>query len=253
MGSKAENIPLDILFEDEQLIAVNKPAGMVVHPAKGHWSGTLTAALSYHFENLSQVGGAERPGIVHRLDRDTTGVMLVAKTDQAHVKLNYQFEKRTVVKTYLAIVSPAPDRDRDWIRQPIGVHPYQREKMAIREGHPTSRAAETFFEVQERFTGFALVKAFPKTGRTHQIRLHLAHIGCPVLCDRLYSGRSKLETGKLDPNLPNQILLTRQALHAESICFKHPVSGQRMSIEAPLPADVSTTLDFLRQHRTIDR
>ena len=257
MGSKPENIPLDILYEDDVLVAVNKQPGMVVHPAKGNWSGTLTAALTFHFSNLSSVGGELRPGIVHRLDRDSSGVILVAKTDHAHLKLAKQFEKRSVQKTYFAMVSPAPDRDRDWIRQPIGVHPYQREKMAVREGHRTSRPAETFFEVEKRFRGMAIVRAFPKTGRTHQIRLHLAHVGCPVLCDSLYSGRTRITFGMVNRALSkdaaefDEVLLGRQALHAHRIEFRHPESNQTMSIEAPIPDDLSRVVEYLEQCRRL--
>ena len=175
-GPVPEDVPIDILFEDDHLVAIDKPSGMVVHPSKGHWEGTLTSALAFHFKNLSSIGGPTRPGIVHRLDRETSGVMVVAKTDTAHVELARQFENRTVEKEYFAIVHGVPDRDRDIIRQPIGPHPYQREKMAIRVGHNLSREAETFYEVDQRFMGFASVRVFPKTGRTHQIRLHLAHI-----------------------------------------------------------------------------
>jgi 23S rRNA pseudouridine1911/1915/1917 synthase len=196
-GPNPENIPLDILYEDDFLIAVNKPPAMVVHPARGHWSGTLASALAFHFRELSTVGGETRPGIVHRLDRDTSGVMVVAKTDPMHYALSAQFEARTTEKEYLAITAGVPDRDRDNIDQPIGMHPQQREKMAIRPGHATSRDATTFYEVTERFGGFAAVRVLPKTGRTHQIRVHLAHIGCPVLCDKLYGGRSAITRGEL--------------------------------------------------------
>ncbi len=189
-GPQGENIPLEILYEDEALVAVNKPPAMVVHPGKGHWSGTLTAALQFHFDQLSTAGGPTRPGIVHRLDRDTSGVILIAKTDQVHMRLSEQFENRTVEKEYFAICASVPDRDRDVIDLPIGPHPYQREKMAIRREHPASRTAQTFYEVVERFAGYAALIARPKTGRTHQIRLHLASIGCAVLCDRLYGGRA---------------------------------------------------------------
>ena len=221
-----EDIPLDIIFEDEHIAAVNKPPAMVVHPAKGHWSGTLTAALAFHFQKLSGVGGEHRPGIVHRLDRDTSGVILIAKTDLAHQKLARQFEKRTVTKTYLAIVSPEPDRDRHLVEKPIGHHPYQREKMAIRIGHSTSRDASTFFEVVDHYRGFAVVHAMPKTGRTHQIRVHLAHWGHPVLADRLYSGRAKIMCQQIskDKN-DDSVLLDRQALHALKIEFSHPISS----------------------------
>jgi 23S rRNA pseudouridine1911/1915/1917 synthase len=249
-GPEPEDVPLDILYEDDSLAAINKPPGMVVHPAKGHWSGTLTAALAYHFAQLSSAGGPTRPGIVHRLDRDTSGVIVVAKTDRAHLALAAQFEARTVEKEYFALVHPAPDRDRDVIEQPIGVHPYQREKMAIRADHPTSRPARTFFEVVERFTGIAELKVLPKTGRTHQIRVHLAHIGCPVLCDKLYSGRSRITRGELRRRLADEtILLDRLALHARRLALAHPENGAPLEFAAPLPPDIEAVLDELRTQR----
>ena len=253
-GPIPENIPLDILFEDDCFVIINKFAGMVVHPAKGHWSGTLTAALAYHFQNLSDAGGPTRPGIVHRLDRDTSGVIVIAKTNEVHFKLCAQFESREVSKTYMAIVTGSLDRDRDRILQPIGNHPYQRDKMAIRAGHPSSRDAETFFEVVKRYPGYAFLKVEPKTGRTHQIRLHMAHIGCPVLCDRLYGGHATITRGQLQrrqvrglPPLENdsEIILRRHGLHAAKLEFDHPKTGERMSFEAPLPADMQATLDVL--------
>jgi len=247
-----EEVPLDILYEDEALAAVNKPPGMVVHPSKGHWSGTLTAALAWHFESLSRCGGAARPGIVHRLDRDTSGVIVVAKTDEAHLALAAQFEARTVEKEYFALVKGAPDRDRDVIEQPIGLHPQQREKMAIRAGHSTSREARTFFEVAERFTGFAAVRVFPKTGRTHQIRVHLAHAGHPVLCDRLYSGRSRITEGELrEGREGGAVVLERQALHARRLRLAHPESGEPLQFVAPLADDIQRTLDCLRRWRSV--
>lgn len=255
-GPIAEDIPIDILYEDEGMVIINKPAGMVVHPAKGHWSGTLTAALAHHFQHLSDAGGATRPGIVHRLDRDTSGVIAIAKTNEVHFKLCAQFEARQVTKTYMAIVSGALDRDRDWIHQPIGHHPYQREKMAIRSGHPSSRDASTFFEVKERFRGYALLEVQPKTGRTHQIRLHLAHIGCPVLCDRLYGGHAQITRGQLlrraAQGLPprpgdDNIEMERQALHAYQLEFAHPKTGQPMRFNAPLPPDFESVLSVLRE------
>src|SRR5262249_9518025 len=159
-----ENIPLDILYEDAEIAVVNKPPGMVVHPAKGHWAGTLTSALQFHFDSLSTAGGPTRPGIVHRLDRDTSGVMVVAKNDRVHLPLAEQCEARAVQKEYFAIPSGVPDRDRDVIDLPIGAHPHHREKMAIRHDHVTSRSAQSFYEVTERFAGFAAVKILPKTG-----------------------------------------------------------------------------------------
>lgn len=247
-----EDIPLNILYEDDHLVAINKPPSMVVHPAKGHWSGTLTAALAFHFQQLSTIGGATRPGIVHRLDRDTSGVILVAKSDTAHINLASQFEKRVVEKEYFAIVSPAPNHDRDIIDKPIGAHPYQREKKAIRIGHSTSRLASSFFEVIERYQGFASVRVKPKTGRTHQIRVHMAHIGCSVLCDRLYSGRAKLQLNDLTRKSEDQMtLLERQALHARNIKFKHPVDGRDMSISAPIPDDIEKTEQAIQKHRPL--
>lgn len=255
-GPIPENIALNVLFEDEHLVIINKPAGMVVHPAKGHWKGTLTSALAHHFQTLSDAGGPTRPGIVHRLDRETSGVIAIAKSNEVHFKLAGQFEAREVSKEYHTLIVGSIDRDRDWIRQPIGHHPYQREKMAIRAGHESSRDAETFFEVIERFTGYVYLRVRPKTGRTHQIRVHLAHIGCPVLCDRLYAGHSRATRGQLLRRLPRgqplrpgdeDVVIGRQALHAFRLAFNHPMTGQPMEFEAPLAADFEEALKTLRR------
>jgi len=246
---KPENIPLDILYEDDHLAVVNKPPGMVVHPARGHWSGTLASALQYHFGGtLSSSGGPTRPGIIHRLDRDTSGVILVARSDEAHHKLARQFARRSIEKEYFAIVCGSPDRDRDFIDCPIGFHPRIREKMAIRRADASSRSAQTFYEVLERFAGFAALKLLPKTGRTHQIRVHLNHLGCPVLCDRQYGGRARITRGELrrDP-ADTLVLLSRQALHARRLRFLHPDDGRTMEIEAPLPNDMESVLRELRK------
>ncbi|HTU27513.1 MAG TPA: RluA family pseudouridine synthase [Pirellulales bacterium] len=249
-GPAPENIPLDVLYEDAEMAAINKPPGMVVHPGKGHWAGTLTSALAYHFEHLSAAGGPTRPGIVHRLDRDTSGVLVVAKTDSTHMRLSEQFEQRTTEKEYFAIVVGVPDRDRDVIDLPIGPHPSHREKMAIRRGHPDSREAQTFYEVIERFDGFAALRVLPKTGRTHQIRLHLAHVGFPVLCDRLYGGRARLVREELQRRPGDAtFVLERQALHARRLKIVNPATGLPVEFVAPLPADLTTTLDELRRHR----
>lgn len=259
-GPKPQEISLVILYEDAQIVVVDKPAGMIVHPAKGHWEGTLANALSHHFGQLSERGGPTRPGIVHRLDRDTSGLIVVAKTDQAHDALAAQFKARRVEKEYLAIVVGVPDRDRDVIDRPIGDHPTNREKKAIRADHASSREAVTFYEVVERFVGYALVRTLPKTGRTHQIRLHLAHIGCPVLCDRLYGGRAKIDELELKPreaasdtgeagSPEGSPLLDRQALHAHRLAFAHPQTGAAMKLESPLPADMTRTLEALRRWR----
>ena len=249
-GAQPENIPLEVLYEDEHLLAVNKPPFMVVHPARGHWSGTLASALAFHFDQLSTAGGPTRPGIIHRLDRDTSGVMVIAKKDPIHFAIAEQFEQRETEKEYLAIVIGEPDRDRDWISQPIAPHPYQREKMAIRPGHPEAREATTFYEVIERFDGFACMKLLPKTGRTHQLRVHLAHIRNPVLCDRLYGGRAQITRGEIERRREDEdILLDRQALHARRLKIRHPVTGLPLQFEAPIPADIQVVLDLLRQYR----
>jgi len=248
---RPEDIPLNILYEDEHLVVVNKPPGMVVHPARGHWSGTLASALQFHFGGtLSTTGGPSRPGIVHRLDRDTSGAILVARNDIAHAKLARQFANHTIEKEYFALVAGCPERDRDYIDCPIGFHPHQREKMAIRRDDAQSRSAQTFYEVLERFDGFAALKLSPKTGRTHQIRVHLNHIACPVLCDRQYGGRAKITRGEIrrDPG-DSLILLDRQALHARRLKFAHPASGKVLEIEAPLPVDMRVVLDELRIYR----
>jgi 23S rRNA pseudouridine1911/1915/1917 synthase len=257
-GPAPQNITLSILYEDEAIIVVDKPAGMIVHPAKGHWEGTLASALAHHFGTLSGRGGPTRPGIVHRLDRDTSGVIAIAKNDQAHDALAAQFKSRDVGKEYLAIVLGVPDRDQDVIDEPIGDHPTQREKKAIHRNDPNARPAVTVFQVIERFVGFALVRAIPKTGRTHQIRIHLAHAGHPVLCDRLYGGRAKISELELIPRgkisqdtllVEDNPILERQALHAHRLAFMNPTTGHRMQFEAPLPADMEATLKALRQWR----
>ena len=262
-GPAAEEIPLDFLHVDPWMAVVNKPAGMVVHPAKGNWKGTLAGALKWHLEQrpaeagevpaadavgLSTAGGPTRPGIVHRLDRDTSGVIVVARTEEAHHALAKQFERRTVEKTYLAITQGVPQFDRDEIDLPIGIHPYQRERMAVRRDHSTSRDAVTRYEVVERFRGAALVQVTPKTGRTHQIRVHMAAIGCPVLADGLYSGRTQIEPGFLGLP-PGPPLIERQALHAARLRLDHPETTARLEFAAPLAADMQRLLDAFRVMR----
>ncbi|QGJ70805.1 Ribosomal large subunit pseudouridine synthase D [Planctomycetales bacterium 10988] len=247
-GPKPEPIALDLLFEDEYIAVINKPPGMVVHPAKGHWSGTLASALQYHFDQLSEVGGAQRPGIVHRLDRDTSGVMVVAKDDQTHQKLSALFQERKIQKEYRALALGRFDRDRDWIRGAIAPHPHQRERMAIRPNHPASREAETFYEVIERFSRITYLRLLPKTGRTHQIRVHLESLKRPILCDRLYGSSRELWLSELDPKAKDdQKLLSRQALHAYRLAFRHPRSEVDCEYIAPLPADMQAVLQALRQ------
>ncbi len=257
-GPIPEDIPLNVIWEDEHIVVINKPPFMVVHPAKGHWHGTLTAALAHHFQNLSDVGGPTRPGIVHRLDRDTSGVIAIAKTNEAHFKLAAQFESRDVEKEYRCIVVGRIDHDRDWIRASIGYHPYQREKMAIRDGHHSSRHAETFFEVIERFAGYSYLSVHPKTGRTHQIRVHLDHLGHSVLCDKLYAGHASVTRGQLlrkalegkPPTAADQeIVMNRQALHAYRLKIEHPIKGGMLEFVAPLPDDFERVLAVLRSSK----
>lgn len=279
---QAEEIPLEILYEDEWLVAINKPPGMVVHPARGHWSGTLASALQFRYGvELSSVGGPCRPGIVHRLDRDTSGVILVARNDIAHAKLSRQFEERKIEKEYYAIAYGSPIRDCDWIDAPIGEHPHNREKKRIRFDSSDARAARTFYEVEERFDGFASFRVFPKTGRTHQIRLHLEHIRHPIAGDMLYSSHPRILLGELrrDRNMAGispekaipmpetedfatiswetlpgaTLVLSRQALHARRIRFEHPKTGESMVLEAPLPQDLATFRELLRKFRSTPR
>jgi 23S rRNA pseudouridine1911/1915/1917 synthase len=250
-----EDIPLDILYEDEYLAAINKPPGMVVHPAPGHHRGTLVNALVHHFSQLSQLNGPRRPGIVHRLDCYTSGVILVAKQDQAHRELAAQFQKRQVYKEYLAIVHGEVDRDSDYIEAAIGRHPRDRELMATYDEPDEDediKDACTFYEVVERFRGYTFVRCLPRTGRTHQIRVHLAHIGHPIVADEHYSHRGELWLSQLWPECPagqDRLLAGRQLLHAHRLRFRHPITGQEMEFAAALPDDFQTTLAALRQYR----
>jgi len=248
---QAENIPLDILYEDNDLIVINKPAGMVVHPSRGHWSGTLVSALAWHFAGqLSTVRGPCRPGIVHRLDRDTSGAILVAKNDRVHGKLAALFQEKRIRKEYFAIAWGSPNLDRDMIDQPIGHHPKHREKMAILKDDHDAKEAQTFYEVIERFRGMTTFRALPKTGRTHQIRLHLAHIGCPILCDMLYGRQSQITLPEIEGKPPSGTpILTRQALHAHRLTFEHPETGKTLEIVAPIPDDLGQTLVVIEKYR----
>jgi 23S rRNA pseudouridine1911/1915/1917 synthase len=249
---RPEDIPIPVVYEDEALVVVNKPPGMVTHPAKGNWGGTLVNALQFHFDTLSSAAGENRPGIVHRLDRDTSGLLVVAKDDRAHKALAAQFESRTIKKEYLALVRGEPSRDSDYIERPIGFHPTDREKMAIRTPEDGGKAAVTFYEVIERLGGFAYLRCLPETGRTHQIRVHLAHVGHPILADKLYSGRDRFTVGDLrGPDAPDagRVLLARQALHAQALHLRHPMTGRDLDLTAPLPEDMAAALDALRARR----
>lgn len=250
-----EDIPLDVLYQDEFLAVINKPANMVVHPAKGNWSGTLVNALQFLFhEHLSRENGAYRAGIVHRLDKDTSGVILVAKDDQTHRECALQFETRKVFKEYVAIAAGELDRDTDYIEARIKHHPHDRAKMAVTTDpdDPEAKDALSYYEVLERFRGFTLVRIQPRTGRTHQIRVHLAFAGCPVLADKAYSGRDRFLLSDLLPNVPREeddVLIDRQALHAFRLRFRHPRTAEWIEVEAPLAPDIRRTLEALRIHR----
>jgi 23S rRNA pseudouridine1911/1915/1917 synthase len=256
---KPEDIPIDVIHEDEFLTVVNKPANMVTHPARGNWRGTLVNALQFHYDNLSTLAGENRPGIVHRLDRDTTGLLVVVKNEMAHRGLAVQFEQREIHKEYLAIVYGVPERHSDYIEAAIGFHPTSREKMAIRAVSDGAREAVTFYEVQERFRGFALVRCKPQTGRTHQIRVHLTHIGHPIVADKMYSGRDRLTLDELigqarllpEGRTLDEALIDRQALHAHRLRFRHPLAECELDLTAPLPADMARTIDALRQFRAL--
>jgi 23S rRNA pseudouridine1911/1915/1917 synthase len=255
-----EDIPIEVVYEDAALTVVNKPPGMVTHPAKGNWRGTLVNALQFHFDTLSTLAGENRPGIVHRLDRDTTGLLVVVKDELAHRRLALQFELREVHKEYLALVHGVPQRDSDYIERTIGFHPTSREKMAIRAVEDGGKDAVTFYQVVERFRDFALVRCKPLTGRTHQIRVHLTHIGHPILADKLYSGRDHITLGdvvgperrmSLPPDEAGAVLIDRQALHAHRLRFQHPLTGQEIDLTAPLPADMERTLQAISRYRSV--
>jgi 23S rRNA pseudouridine1911/1915/1917 synthase len=251
---QAEDIPLDVLYEDEFLALINKPADMVVHPAKGHWRGTLVNALQFHFGQLSHLSGDYRPGIVHRLDRDTSGVILVAKDEATHRDLSYQFEHRKIFKEYLAITVGVLDRDSDYIERRIAHHPREREKMAVTDEEEVGKEASSYYETIERFRGFSFCRIQPRTGRTHQIRVHLASIGCPVLADKAYGGRDSLRLSDLVPGLAaeaDRVLIPRQALHAGRLRFLHPRLREMIEAEAPLPPEFEETLAALRKYRAL--
>jgi 23S rRNA pseudouridine1911/1915/1917 synthase len=242
----AENIPLDIVYEDEHLLVVNKPAGMVTHPAYGNYTGTLVNALLYYCNSLSSVNTALRPGIVHRLDKDTSGLMVVAKTDTAHHLLAKQFAKRTIDREYWAIVWGAFKQKRGSIEASLGRSKKDRKKVTVTE---EGKHAVTEYEVMQQFDMLSLVRLKLKTGRTHQIRVHLAHRGHPVFGDPTYGGRSA-SWGGLSGKKAAQVLrllkiMTRQALHAKTIGFVHPTSSELVRFDSKLPEDMDLVLEEL--------
>lgn len=239
---EAQELPLDVLFEDADLAVINKPAGLVVHPAAGHADQTLVNALLFQVKDLSGIGGEIRPGIVHRLDKDTSGVMVIAKNDEAHRALTAAWNTDRVRKEYLALVYGTPSQLRGTIDAPIARDPRDRKRMAV---VATGRRAITDYEVVERLRHASLIRCSLRTGRTHQIRLHMKHLGHPIVGDPVYSGPQW--RGIPDKKVQKAMsAFTRQALHAERIAFPHPRSGEPLTFAAPMPADFADLLAVLR-------
>ena len=254
-----ENIPLNILYEDRDILVLNKPAGLIVHPARGNRGGTLVNGLVFYAATLSSVNGSFRPGIVHRLDRNTTGLMVVAKTDTAHWRLAHQFEHRQVQKTYLAVAHGTMDLDADMINLPLGRHPRVREKYAVLPD--TGKEALTAWKLKKQFRGYALLDLLPKTGRTHQLRVHLSAVRHPIVGDLTYGGKSTtlemLANGQPLPAPgepgggidPREELFTRQMLHAFRLQLHHPITAQPLTFEAPPPPDMQLLIGLLERYR----
>jgi 23S rRNA pseudouridine1911/1915/1917 synthase len=234
---KPESIPLDILYEDDHLIMINKQAGLVVHPAPGHQNGTLVNALLEHCQNLAGIGGIQRPGIVHRLDKDTTGALVVAKTDLAHQHLQQQIKTKNAIREYLGVVYGSPKGDQGIVNQPLARHPVDRKKMAI---VPGGREAITHWQVLERLGNYSLMLFRLETGRTHQIRVHSSYLGHPIVGDPLYSsGHSP------------GVNLSGQVLHAYRLTLTHPITGEKLQAIAPLPDDFLKLLKVLNFHSAV--
>lgn len=229
-----EDIPLEILFEDSHMIVVNKARGMVVHPAVGNHSGTLVNALLFHCKDLSGINGEIRPGIVHRLDKDTSGVMMAAKNNEAHLGLAEQVKEHSATRTYYALVQGNIAEEKGTIKAPIGRHPKDRMKMAV--VFENSKEAITHFHVLERYGKHTLIECQLETGRTHQIRVHLAYIGHPVVNDPFYGYR------KMD------FPIVGQALHSKTLSVKHPITGETLHFEAPLPEDFLACIEYAKEH-----
>ena len=227
-----QNIPIDILYQDRDIVVINKPCGMVVHPAAGNEDGTLVNALMYHIRDLSGIGGEMRPGIVHRLDKDTSGLILVAKNDKAHTVMSEQFKSRTMEKHYRAVAFGSFSQDTDLIDAPIARHSVDRKKMAV---VPDGKPSQTEWRVIERLRGATYLDVHLLTGRTHQIRVHMQSVGHPLLGDKIYA-----------PHIKTSVHVPRLMLHAYSLAFTHPVTGEHMELTAPIPEQFSTVLNKLR-------
>jgi len=247
-----EDLPLDIVYEDQWLLAINKAAGMVCHPARATQTGTVANAVAFHAATLSRSDDPFRPGILHRLDKNTTGIMVIAKCDEAHWRISLQFERRTIRKEYFAVCEGRLALDADVINKPLAPHPETTQRMVLPGGFPPRQAmfkeAITEYRVLRRYRGYSTVELLPKTGRTHQLRVHMASIGHPLVGDGLYGGRSVSElelAGSGDP----APLFEHQALHARRLRFIHPILEQPMELEAPLPPKLARIVDLLERHR----
>ena len=231
-----EPMDLEVVFEDPHLIVINKPPGLVVHPAPGHARGTLVQGLLHHIPDLKGIGGTERPGIIHRLDKDTSGLIVAAKDDETHQALSRAFKDRAVEKTYLAVLLGDPGWTEKEVRAPLARHPVNRKKMAV---DPKGRGAVSLFRVRERLSGpLVLAEVGIQTGRTHQIRVHAAHLGHPVLGDPVYGSRSRERS--LSRETRERVRgIRRQMLHAWRLAFVHPLSGERLEFTAPLPEEMA--------------
>ncbi len=249
-----QDIPLDILYEDEWLLVINKAAGIVCHPANNFQSGTIANAVAYHAETLSKGSDPFRPGIVHRLDKNTTGVMLIAKCDEAHWRISMQFEKRTVQKEYFAICEGRIALDGDVINKPLAPHPETTQRMVMPTAAPPPRQAMfkesvTEYRVEKRYRGYTTVNLFPKTGRTHQLRVHMLSIGHSMVGDVLYGGRELsefelAESGRQEP------FMVYQALHARRLRIMHPILEKPLEVIAPLHEPMARMIELLEKHRT---
>ncbi len=243
----AEDIPLDIVYEDEAVVVVNKAAGMVVHPAAGNFHGTLVNALLFHCRDLSGVGGVLRPGVVHRLDKDTSGLLVVARGDAAHVGLARQFKEHRVKKVYSALVFGDTEGEEGSVALPVGRHPGDRKKMSVFSRH--GKEALTRWKVVERFGVMALLDVAIETGRTHQIRVHLNSIGHPILGDEVYGNSSRRLQAVRDTTLLSMLRgMRRQALHARGLGFYHPLTNRYLWFESPLPEDMQRVVAYLREY-----